>query len=160
MDTAILADATDNKRTRGREVSETHATTTPVFPVGRYGHRRSGRRRVLLPAVVLGVVLALSAMLTVKLYQQFGQTDYKAQIIGWEENPAHDRLTIEFSVRVPKGKAASCELRARDYNGNELGRRTVVVRPTGGATTVDVKEAVPTTGPAVVGDVLGCQPTD
>ena len=138
-------------------MSETR-TTTPVFPPGRYGRRRSGRRRAILPAVVLALVIAGSVAISVRLYQQYGQTDYQAQIVGWAD-PADDRLVIEFTVRVPAGRPASCVLRARDYNGNELGRRTVIVRPAGNATTIHAEEPVSTTARASVGDVLGCRPT-
>src|SRR4051812_36603135 len=84
MDSAILADPPDNKRTRSRHVSETRATTAPVFPPGRYGRRRDGRRRRLVPALALALVLVGSLLLTVRLYHQYGQTDYQAQIIGWD----------------------------------------------------------------------------
>jgi hypothetical protein len=158
MDSAILADPTDKKRTRGRQVSETRATN-PVFPAGRYGRRRSGRRRSVLPIAILVLVLAASVLLSVRLYQRYGQVDYQGQIVGWEE-PTDTRLVIEFTVRVPAGGAAQCVLRARDYNGNEVGRRTVVVRAEQRATTIDAKEPVTTDNRASVGDVLGCQPAD
>jgi hypothetical protein len=158
MDPAILADPTDNKRTRGRQVSETH-TTDPVFPPGRYGRRRSGRPRRVLPIALLVLVVAASLLLSVRLWQQYGRTDYEAQIVGWEE-PSAASMIIEFKVRVPAGQPASCVLRARDYNGNEVGRREVVVRPTGAATEIQTKEPVPTTARGSVGDVLGCQPAD
>lgn len=161
MDPAILADPTDNRRTRGRHVSETRATATgatPVFPPGRYGRRRSGRRRRALPIILLALVIGGSLLLSVRLYHRYGQTDYQAQIVGWDK-PTDAKLTIRFTVTVPAGKAALCTLRARDFNGNELGRRDVVVRPAGDATTIDAEEAVPTTARAVVGDVLGCRPT-
>ena len=142
-------------------MSETRATATdaaPVFPPGRYGRRRSGRRRRALPVILLALVIGGSVLLSVRLYHQYGQTDYQAQIVGWVA-PADTRLVIRFTVRVPAGKAASCTLRARDFYGNELGRRDVVVRPAGDATTIEAEEPVPTTGRAVVGEVLGCQPT-
>jgi hypothetical protein len=137
-------------------VSETRATT-PVFPPGRYGRRRSGRRRSILPLALLAVLVAGSLFLSARLYQQFGGTDYEAQIVGWDSEPADDVLNIRFKVRVPAGAAASCVIRARDYDGFDVGRRTVVVRPTGDATTIDAREPVPTTRRASVGDVLGCQ---
>ena len=137
-------------------MSETR-TTDPVFPPGRYGRRRSGRRRRVLPAVVLALVVAVALLLTVRLWQQYGRTDYQAQIVGWDE-PGATSLTIEFRVRVPAGRPADCLLRARDYQGNELGRREVVVRPAGNATEIRARETVPTTARASVGDVLGCQP--
>jgi hypothetical protein len=159
MDPAILADPTDKKRTRGRQVSETH-TTNPVFPPGRYGRRREGRRRPVLPIVALALVVAVSALLSVKLYQRYGKTDYQAQIVGWQE-PGETTMTIKFTVQVPAGAAAKCVLRARDYGGYEVGRRTVVVKPADpSATTIAAEEPVTTTKRASVGDVLGCQPAD
>jgi hypothetical protein len=163
MDSVILADPTDNQRTRGRHVSETRATTAaetaPVFPPGRYGHRREGRRRPVVPIIIFAVVIAASLAVSVKLYQQFGQTSYQAQIIGWDP-PTDNRILIHFTVSVPAGKAAKCALQARDYGGNDLGDRDVVVRPTGDATSVDAKEAVTTTAKATAGYVLGCQAAD
>jgi hypothetical protein len=136
-------------------VSETR-TTTPAFPPGRYGKRRSGRRRSVLPLLVLVVVVAASLVLSIRLFQQYGQTDYDPQIVGWEE-PSAAVLTIQFKVRVPAGGAAECILRARDYDGFEVGRRTVVVRAVGDASAIDAKEDVPTTARASVGDVLKCR---
>jgi hypothetical protein len=163
MDSAILADPTDNQRTRGRHVSETRATTTtettPVFPPGRYGHRREGRPRRTVPAILLALVLVASVALTIKLYEEYGQTDYQSQIVGWDP-PSDTRILIHFTVSVPAGHPAKCTLRARDYGGNELGRRDVVVRPVGNATSIDAREAVTTTAKASVGDVLGCVAAD
>jgi hypothetical protein len=139
-------------------VSETH-TTAPVFPPGRYGRRRTGGRRRVLPIALLVLVVAASVLLSLRLYQEYGQTSYQAQIVGWND-PTAKVMNIEFTVQVPAGRPASCTLRARDYGGNELGRRTVVVRPEGSATTIRAKEAVTTTAQASVGDVLGCQPAD
>lgn len=158
MDSAILADPTDKKRTRGRQVSETH-TTKPVFPPGRYGHRREGRRRPVVPIIIMALVLAASVLLSVKLYQRFGQTEYKAQIVGWQD-PTDTTMTIKFTVQVPAGAEAECVLRARDYGGNEVGRRTVVVRADPGSTTISAEESVTTSKRGSVGDVMGCQPTD
>lgn len=163
MDSAILADGTDKKRTRGRHVSETRATTAaeaaPVFPPGRYGHRREGRRRPVVPLIILAVVIAASLAVTVKLYQQFGQTAYQAQIVGWDP-PTDSRIVIHFTVTVPAGAPAKCALQARDYGGNDVGHRDAVVRPVGDATTIDAREAVTTTAKASAGYVLGCQAAD
>ncbi|MFC7276811.1 DUF4307 domain-containing protein [Paractinoplanes rhizophilus] len=140
-------------------MSETH-TTNPVFPPGRYGHRRDGRRRPVVPILILALVVAASVLISVKLYQRYGQTDYQPQIVGWQE-PSDTTMTIKFTVRVPAGEKAECVLRARDYGGNEVGRRTVVVG--GGdanATTIRAEEPVTTTKRASVGDIVGCQPAD
>ncbi|WP_127499623.1 DUF4307 domain-containing protein [Actinoplanes solisilvae] len=139
-------------------MSETR-TTAPAFPPGRYGRRRSGRRRPVLPILVLVLVVGASLLLSVRLFQQFGQTDYEPQIVGWSE-PSDAVMTIEFKVRVPAGRAAECILRARDYDGFEVGRRTVVVRAEGDGRSIDAKESVPTKSRASVGDIVRCQPAD
>ena len=135
-------------------MSETRATT-PVFPPGRYGRRRDGRRRLLLPAVLAVLVGITAVFLVVRLYGQYGDPDYDAQIVGWSD--VTDRqLTIRFTVRVPAGGSATCGLRARDYAGAEVGRRTVTVAAPGSATSVEASEVVATTARAAVGEVVRC----
>ena len=137
-------------------MSETR-TTEPVFPAGRYGKRRSGRRRPVLPIVAIVIVVAVSLMVSIKLFQQFGQTDYDPQIVGWSE-PSDSVMTIEFNVSVPAGGAAECLLRARDYDGYQVGSRTVVLRAPAGKSAISAREDVPTTARASVGDVVNCRP--
>ena len=135
-------------------MSETRATT-PVFPPGRYGRRRDGRRRLLLPAMLAVLVGVTAVFLTIRLYGQYGDPDYDAQIVGWSD--VTDRqLTIRFTVRVPAGGAATCGLRARDYGGAEVGRRTVTVTAAGSATRIEAGEVVTTTARAAVGEVVRC----
>jgi hypothetical protein len=155
MNNAILADPTDKKRTRGRQVSETRATT-PVFPPGRYGRRRDGKRHLGVPITFGAIVLVVCVALAVKLYHQYGDPAYDGQIIGWSD-VTDSQITIRFSVTVPPGGSAACVLRARTYGGSEVGRRTVTVSAKGDNTTVEAREPVPTTARASVGDVLGCQ---
>ncbi len=138
-------------------MSETRATT-PVYPPGRYGRRRAAKRLPVAGIVVAVLVVAACVLLSVRLYDRYGQTDYQAQIVGWD--PSDQQTVVKFTVRVPAGGAASCVLRARDFNGNEVGRRTVVVRAEGADTGIDAEEAVPTTARASVGEVLGCQSAD
>ena len=137
-------------------MTETRATA-PAFPPGRYGRRRDGRRHLAVP-VAIGVLVILGCvLLSVRLYQRYGDPDYKPQIVGWTDVTA-TRMTIEFTVRVPAGGSATCVLRARTYEGAEVGRRTVTVRAAGHRTTIDAREVVPTTARAAVGDVLTCRP--
>jgi hypothetical protein len=157
MNIAILADDTDKKRTRGRHVTETRATA-PVFPPGRYGRRRDGKRHVVGPIIVCALVLVASVLLAVRLYQRYGDTDYDPQIVGWSD-VTDTRMTIEFTVRVPAGGSASCVLRALAYDGSEVGRRTVTVTARGDDTTIDARETVTTTARAAVGEPVRCRPT-
>jgi hypothetical protein len=157
MDSAILADPTDNKRTRGPQVSETRATT-PVYPPGRYGRRRESGRRRSLPLVLAAIVCGVVALgVSWAYYQKFGQTDYSPEIVGWNE-PTDAEMVIKFRVRVPSGETASCMLRARDFQGYELGTRTVEVPAKPGGGEIVVTESVPTTARASVGDVMSCRP--
>ncbi|WP_436523669.1 DUF4307 domain-containing protein [Actinoplanes sp. HUAS TT8] len=138
-------------------MSETRATT-PVFPPGRYGRRRDGRRRSPLPMYVAGAVFLVVALaLTWGYYQKFGQTDYSPEIVGWNE-PTDAQMVIKFRVRVPKGETASCVLRARDYQGYEVGTRTIEVPAKPGGGELVVTESVPTTARGSVGDVMTCRP--
>ena len=92
-----------------------------------------------------------------ELYGRFGDPTYDPRIIGWTEVTAAN-MTIEFTVRVPAGGSAECVLRARSYDGAEVGRRTVVVTAPAGAITAEGRERVPTTARASHGDVVRCRP--
>jgi hypothetical protein len=135
-------------------VSETR-TTTPVFPPGRYGRRRDGRRRWLLPAVLAVLVGIAAVFLVVRLYDRYGDPDYEAQIVSWSD-VTDQQLTIHFTVRVPAGGSAKCGLRALDYGRAEVGRHTVIVTAAGSATRIEASEVVPTTARAAAGEVVRC----
>ena len=136
-------------------MDETRATA-PAFPPGRYGRRRDGKRRLAVPLAVLAVVLVASLLLSVRLYRQWGDPTYDAQIVGWTDVTA-TQITVQFTVQVPAGGSATCTLRARDYGGNEVGRNIVTVSATGDAKVISASEVVPTTAKAFVGDVIRCQ---
>jgi hypothetical protein len=156
INAAILADGTDKTCRRGRQVSETRATT-PAFPPGRYGRRRDGRRHLAVPIVFGVAVIVVSLLLAVRLYRQYGDPNYDAQIVGWTGVTA-TQITIDFTVRVPAGGSASCLLRARSYDGAEIGSRTVTVAAAGDDTTIEASEPVATTARASVGEVIRCRP--
>jgi hypothetical protein len=156
IDGAILADRTDKISRRVREMDETRATT-PVFPPGRYGRRRDGRRHLTLPIVFGVLVVFVSVLIAVRLYRQYGDPDFDPQIVGWTDVTA-SQMTIKFTVRVPPGGAASCLLRARSYDGAEVGSRTVTVAAPGRNTTIAASEVVPTTARAAAGDIVRCRP--
>jgi hypothetical protein len=137
-------------------VSETRATH-PVFPPGRYGRRRDGKRHLGLPILFGALVLAFTVFLAIRLYSAYGDPDYDPQIVGWTDVTTSG-MTIDFTVRVPAGGSASCVLRARSYDGAEVGRRTVTVTAAGDATIAEAKERVTTTARASHGDVVRCRP--
>jgi hypothetical protein len=138
-------------------VSETRATT-PAFPPGRYGRRRSpaGRRR-LFPVVFAVLVLAFSALLTVQLDRRYGDPDYKSRIVGWTIE-SDTRMTIDFAVQVPRGGTAECLLRGRSYDGLDVGQGTTTVSNPGAAAELRGRAEVVTKARASAGDVLRCHP--
>ena len=137
-------------------MSETH-TTAPVFPPGRYGRRRDGRRHLAVPIAVLALVIVVCVLISVRLYRQYGDPDYSSQIVRWTGATA-TQVTVDFTVRVPAGGSAKCFLRAQSYDGVEVGSRTVTVTATGDDTTIEAREVVTTTARASVGQVVRCQP--
>ena len=137
-------------------MGETRATT-PVYPPGRYGRRRDGRRHLAVPILVALLIVGLSVLVAVRLYRQYGDPRYNPQIVGWTDVTA-TQMTVRFTVRVPPGGAASCLLRARSYDGAEVGSRTVTVVAIGDNTVIDASETVPTTARAAVGEALRCRP--
>jgi hypothetical protein len=157
MDFAILADRTDNNGRRGAPVTETRATT-PAFPPGRYGRRRDGRRRIFWPVLFAIAILGVSMLLAVKLYRQYGDPMYDAQVIRYTAT-TDSEMQIDFTVRVPVGGAAVCALRARSYDGAEVGRREVTVSGAtdGDEQQVTASEPVPTTARAFIGEVVRCR---
>ena len=137
-------------------MSETRATTA-VFPPGRYGRRRDGRRRLGVPVAFGVLVLVVSVLLAVRLYDRFGDPDYQARIVGWTE-VTDTSMKIGFTVRIPDGGTAECVLRARSYNGAEVGRRTVEVTAPADSVTASAEEVVTTTARASHGDIVRCHP--
>jgi hypothetical protein len=135
-------------------MTETRATA-PVFPPGRYGRRREGRRS-WTPVLLCAVMIAASVLVGIRLYQRYGDPTYTAQVIR-NSTPTDTQVVVEFDVRVPAGGAAICVLRARAYDGREVGRREVTVQAKPGASRADASEAVPTTARAFVGEVVRCR---
>ncbi|MET7748857.1 DUF4307 domain-containing protein [Micromonospora sp. NPDC005367] len=143
-------------------MSETHTTVAPeapVFPPGRYGRRREpGRRRSKAPAVLaLVVLLAVLGVISVRLYRQYGDPNYDAQVITYTDI-TDKQVRLDFQVTVPSGGSAVCLLRARDRAGNEVAREEVTVTAPPGEKHVTVQHRLSTTGRAFIGEVLRCRP--
>jgi hypothetical protein len=124
-------------------------------PTARYGRQklsRRTRRRVgiglFLLIVTVGVVIALVA------FQRFG-ADVKGEIGGYQ---IIDDETVAVTITVTRAdpsRPAVCIVRARSINGDETGRREILVPPST-ATSVVIDAVVKSTKPPVVGDIYGC----
>ncbi|PWR05318.1 DUF4307 domain-containing protein [Micromonospora acroterricola] len=143
-------------------MTETHATISPgapVFPAGRYGRRRApgGRgRRTLLAALALVALLGTLTLISFRLYQQYGDPVYDAQVITYTDI-TDNQVLLEFRVTVPPGGSAVCALRARDRAGAEVAREEVTVTAGPGDRHVTTRHRLATTARPFIGEVLRCR---
>ncbi len=128
-------------------------TATPVFPPGRYGHRREpGRRRRAVVAVLLVPVVVAALWITYTLWDKYGHPTFSPSAAR-AVNVTDTSVTVEFTVHKPAGTTGSCRVRARDYSGAQVGYAEV---PIGKGTDLTIDAPLPTTGRAYAVDVLGC----
>ncbi|MET8527194.1 DUF4307 domain-containing protein [Micromonospora sp. NPDC005172] len=144
-------------------MTETHATISPgapVFPAGRYGRRRApgdARRRTLLAALVLLVLVVGLSLISLRLYRQYGDPLYDAQVITYTDI-TDSQVVVDFRVRVPEGGSAICVLRARDRAGVEVARDEVTVTASPGDRHVSARHRLGTSARPFIGEVLRCRP--
>ncbi|MCZ7420835.1 MULTISPECIES: DUF4307 domain-containing protein [unclassified Micromonospora] len=142
-------------------MTETHATLgpdAPVFPPGRYGRRRAPRRRrPVLAALLAVVVVATLTAVSVRLYRQYGDPAYDAQVISYGDI-TDDQVVVDFRVNLPDGGSAVCVLRARDHAGAEVAREEVPVTAVAGQPHVTVRHRLATTARPFIGEVVRCRP--
>jgi hypothetical protein len=141
-------------------VTETSATPggAPVFPPGRYGRRRDARstRRRLVPYALVGLGALVGLLLAVRLYQQYGNPAYRAEVIAVQEY-ADDHVTMRLRVYKPAGTPAVCRVRARSRTGLEVGAEDVPVPAGGrGRRSAEVTFRLPTSERPVAAEVVGC----
>lgn len=143
-------------------MTDTHASTPqpPVFPPGRYGRRRDPRRQRRWPlALLLVVTVALGALVTVRLYRQYGDPNYRAQVITYQDI-TDSQVVVRFQVTVPPGGSAVCLVRARSRDGAEVGHEEVRVTAPPGERQVSATHRLATTARPLVGEVLRCRPAE
>jgi Domain of unknown function (DUF4307) len=144
-------------------VTETRATPDgePGYPPGRYGRRRdpaarsTGRR--LIPYLLVGIGALIGLLLAVRLYQQYGNPQYRAEVLGVEEY-TDDHVTMRLRVYKPAGAAAVCRVRARSRTGLPVGAADVPV-PAGAADarSAAVTFRLTTSERPVSAEVVGCR---
>jgi len=125
-------------------------------PAARYGKQRlaAGTRRRI--AFALGVlVVALTVIVAVVAYQRFARADVQGTINAYQVLDDHT-VSVTISVtRTDPSQPVSCIVRARSSDGDETGRREILVLPAKEA-TVQVSTTVKSYKRAFVGDIYGC----
>lgn len=131
-----------------------------MFPPGRYGRRRNPRRFPRwLPAVLVIATVVAGLAVSLRLYQRFGDPTYKPTVTRITER-TDTGVTVEFTVLLPPGEAASCLVRARADSGEEIAREQVNVRAEAGQSRVTATHRLATAGAARAVEVLRCVPAD
>jgi hypothetical protein len=116
----------------------------------------SSRRRWFL--ALTGLAVALGVVVAIIGFQKFGSPDVEGEATGYFIT-APNTVDVQFTVsRADPTRPVACVIRARGIDGNEIGRREVLI-PAGNAPRVGVRSTLQTSGQAVTGEVFGCGPT-
>lgn len=70
--------------------------------------------------------LAISTLISVKLYTQYGQPKFTPTVIALSK-VTDTSITVTFTVRKPSGEAAVCTVYALAYSGARVGAADVTV---------------------------------
>jgi hypothetical protein len=123
-------------------------------PAGRYGSRDTRRGPRWVYWALLGVFVAAGLVVAYVAYVNLGDGPITTEPASYQ---IVDDGTVKFGFTVTRddpSKAADCIVRTRAADGDEAGRREVLVPAGGGQRTVDT--VVHTSKRAVSVEVYGC----
>ncbi|AZG45012.1 DUF4307 domain-containing protein [Gordonia insulae] len=121
-----------------------------TYPTAQTASSRRGWFIVLsVLVVVVGVGLAFLG------FTKFATPDVSGEATGYQIlNPS--TVSVQFTVtRSDPGRPAACVVRGRSLDGDETGRREVLI-PAGSQGQMGVRTEVTTSKPPVIGEVFGC----
>lgn len=125
-------------------------------PASRYGRRSRPlhvRRRMAF--ALGGVAVVVAVIVAVVAYQRFSAVDVQGRIDAYQVLDDHS-VSVTISVtRKDPARPVSCIVRARSRDGDETGRREILVPPADSA-TVQVTTVVKSYKRPFVGDIYGC----
>ena len=126
--------------------------TSPAASAAYYGRRREPTRRRWVLPVALAAVVAVMALLAVKLFTQYGSPQYSPTVLSLT-NVTKTSTTVMFRVQKAS-PAAVCTVVAEAQDGSVLGTSDVPV-PVG--TTVTVTYTITTTDRPHIAEVSSCR---
>lgn len=133
-----------------------------TLPQGRYGSRDRPRPRWVAPVATAAIVL-VGGLVSVVAYRNLGATPIEAGQTAFDVI-SDDSVKITFQVvRDDPGRQAVCVIRARSVDGDEAGRKEVLIQSNNSSNSADQDRRI-TTGTttlrtskrAVTGEVFGC----
>lgn len=105
------------------------------------------------------VLVAIAVLVPFVAWVLWAALEHADQDLRWETSGFTDitdeSVTVRFTVYLPPGSSAECVVRAMDSHGVEVGRATVPIESTGGATPVVY--ALPVTARPSTAFVETCQ---
>jgi hypothetical protein len=132
-------------------------TQPPVpRPEARYGRPRlSGRSRRRIAIGLPVLIVAAGIVVAAVGYQRLGTSDVSGSLAGYQ---LIDDETASVTISVTRSdpsRPADCIVRVRSKDGNETGRREVLVPPSDQA-TVQVTTTVKSFKRPAMADIYGC----
>lgn len=142
----------------GGSATPTHAGPPRSGPRASYPVDRSAssRRRWFIGlstlAVLAGLVVAYVG------YHKFATPNVSGEVTAYQIlDPS--TVSVQFTLtRKNPGQPVACVVRGRSKDGDETGRRELLIPP-GTQTQIGVRTEVHTSQPPVIGEVFGCSTT-
>ncbi|RPA12120.1 DUF4307 domain-containing protein [Gordonia sp. OPL2] len=121
-----------------------------TYPVERSA---TSRRRWFIGLSALVVVVGVG--LATLGYSKFASPDVSGEATGYQiVDPS--TVAVQFTVtRNDPSQAVACVVRGRSLDGDESGRREILI-PGGTQTQIGMRTEVITSKPPVIGEVFGC----
>jgi hypothetical protein len=128
--------------------------TQPDLPAGRYGSRAGRRAPRWAYWVLLAAVVAVGLVVAVVSYQNLGSQPIDGEQTAFQVLDDHS-VRVDFQVRRDHpNQPADCIVRARSQDGDETGRKEVLVPS--GATVINLSTLLHTSKRPVTGEIYGC----
>lgn len=124
-------------------------------PRATYPAAQSARSRRNWFIALSVLVVAAGVGLAILGYSRFATPDVSGEATGYDlidESTVAVQLTV---TRADPGSPVACVVRGRSIDGDETGRREILI-PGGTQTQVGMRTEVTTSKPPVIGEVFGC----
>ncbi|MXP22984.1 DUF4307 domain-containing protein [Gordonia sp. HNM0687] len=124
-------------------------------PRATYPAAQSARSRRNWFIALSVLVVAAGIGLAVLGYSRFASPDVSGEATGYDIVD-QSTVVVQFTVtRADPGRPVACVVRGRSIDGDETGRREILI-PAGSQTQVGIRTEVATSKPPVIGEVFGC----